>query len=48
MFNEKSGMVQIVLNRFKSDPNYTIDDVPNLSNLRDVVQDILDEKLDRK
>lgn len=44
MFNEKSGMVQIILNRFKSDPDFTIDDVPNLSNLREVVQRILDNQ----
>lgn len=44
MFNEKSGMVQIILNRFKNDPNFTIDNVPNLSNLREVVQGIVDNQ----
>lgn len=42
MFNEKSGLVKIwvglVLN---PENNYTIDDVPNISNLKEVVAAIV-------
>lgn len=42
MFNENSGLVIIWVRLIKApNSNYTIDDVPNISNLRDVVEEIL-------
>ncbi|MEK5173242.1 hypothetical protein NST63_08615 [Heyndrickxia sp. FSL W8-0496] len=44
MFNENSGLVTLVLKKFRTDPKYTREDVPDLSNLRDVVYKILDSE----
>lgn len=41
MFNENSGLVQLWVKNIKAG-NYTREQVPNLSNLREVVYQILD------
>lgn len=40
MFNEKSGLVQIWVRLIKQGSK-TIDDVPNISNLREVVKSLI-------
>lgn len=40
MFNENSGLVQVWLRLIKN-KNYSISQVPNISNLREVVLSIL-------
>ena len=40
MFNEKSGLVQIWVRLIKQGSK-TIDDVPNISNLREVVESLI-------
>jgi len=40
MFNENSGLVQVWLRLIKSG-TYTIEQVPNISNLREVINRIL-------
>lgn len=49
MFNEKSGLVQVWV-KLISDENgrYSKDDIPNLSNLREVVIMILDKSIKPK
>jgi len=41
MFNENSGLVQVWLRLIKNN-NYTIDQVPNISNLKEIVIKILE------
>lgn len=40
MFNENSGLVQVWLRLIKSG-TYTVEQVPNISNLREVINKIL-------
>lgn len=40
MFNENSGLVQVWVRLIRSGV-YTIDNIPNLSNLKEVVSNIL-------
>lgn len=42
MLNENSGLVKIWVNLVKTG-EYTIDDVPNLSNLKEVVLSLIQE-----
>ena len=45
MFNKNSGLVTIWVRLLTQDNNsYTIENVPNLSNLKEVVQEILSER----
>lgn len=41
MFNKNSGLVQVWVNLIKQG-TYTIEQVPNLSNLREVVASVLE------
>ena len=41
MFNKNSGLVQVWLRLIKNN-NYTIDQVPNISNLKEIVIKILE------
>jgi hypothetical protein len=44
MFNENSGLVKIWVRLIQQDESgYTIDDVPAISNLRDVVAALIQE-----
>lgn len=43
MFNKDSGLVQIWV-KLILDGTYTIYDIPDLSNLREIVESILEEK----
>lgn len=43
MFNQNSGLVQIWVKNIK-DKGYAKSDVPNISNLREVVYEILDNQ----
>ena len=45
MFDENSGLVIIWIRLLtQENSSYTIEDVPNLSNLKIIVQEILDKK----
>lgn len=43
MFNEHSALVQIWIRLIKN-KTYTLNDVPNLSNLRDIVIEVLNKE----
>jgi len=45
IFNENSGLVLIWVRLIKNpNNNFTIDDVPNISNLKDIVEQILNRE----
>lgn len=41
MFNENSGLVKVWVNLIKVYKLYTLDDVPHLDNLREVVASVI-------
>lgn len=43
MFNKNSGLVRTWINLIRNN-TYTVDDIPNISNLREVVLEILNER----
>ena len=45
MFNKNSGLVTIWVRLLtQDDSSYSIENVPNLSNLKEVVQEVLNER----
>lgn len=43
MFNKDSGLVQVWVNLIKNNA-YTTNDIPNISNLREIVLEIINER----